>query len=284
MIDQNAEKKQKQLRVGVALTCAIASGLACLGAVFLLAVLFVLRVTPKPSSPQFVDMPTDYYWVTIPAGEFQMGSENGDDDEEPVHAVYVDEFEIGKFEVTNDQYSQCVNAGICTGSAFGEADNLYPVTSVSWYDANDFCAWVGGRLPTETEWEMAARGTDQRSFPWGENVSCDKANYSGCGLSGPTPVGSYESGKSPYGVYDMGGNVWEWTSSLYEPYPYDENDGREDLNSSEARVARGGAWEELGYYLRSAGRKMTNSGASTPDIGFRCARGSVDASTAIIFK
>jgi formylglycine-generating enzyme required for sulfatase activity len=281
--------KTLQIRglVGTVFTCVIACAFACLGAVLLLTIFFVLMTNLNHSSDQIVEIP-EYSWVTIPAGQFQMGSENGDTDEKPVHTVYVDQFEIGKYEITNDQYTQCVNAGIClvrkngVNGEIGDDEGLYPVAFVTWYDANDYCKWVGGRLPTEAEWEKAARGTDQRLFSWGEDISCDKANYGACGVGGTTPVGSYESGKSPYGLYDMVGNIAEWTSSLHQPYPYDENDGREDLNSSDYRVVRGGSWEDMAYYVRSAGRYGVNSGAA--NFGFRCARDSVDVPTSITFK
>jgi len=146
--------------------------------------------------------------------------------------------------------------------------------------ARTFCEeWRGARLPSEAEWEKAARGTDGRAYPWGEGISCDQANYDGdpdpfnfC-VGDTSEVGSYESGKSHYGLYDMAGNVFEWTSSLNKPYPYDATDGREDLAGNGSRVIRGGAWSEGAndqtvFYLSWIGPNLSESA-----IGFRCAKG-----------
>jgi len=221
-------------------------------------------------------MPVDN-WVTIPAGEFQMGSENGDSNEIPVHPVYVDEFQIWKYEITNKQFNQCIRSGVCTGNLV-TAKLDHPVVNVNWYDAETFCEWAGGRLSAEAEWEKAARGTDKRTYPWGENIDCSLANYFGkdngndyC-VGDTTPVGSYESGKSPHAVYDMAGNVWEWTNSLYKAYPYNAKDGREDLNAFGYRVLRGGAWDFSVSYVRSTGRYWLDPTSSYYSVGFRCVR------------
>ena len=195
----------------------------------------------------------------VPAGEFTMGSDTDDSHLNPAHRVYLDAFYMDQYEVTNAYYAACVAAGVCdppqnTKSDFrdtyyGDArfDN-FPVIYVDWYMATTYCgAWRGARLPTEAEWEKAARGTDERTYPWGEGISCDRANYDGdpdydlfC-IAETSEVGQYESGQSPYGLYDMAGNVFEWVSSLNKAYPYDAADGREDVISSGNRVIRGGA-------------------------------------------
>jgi formylglycine-generating enzyme required for sulfatase activity len=206
--------------------------------------------------------------VYVPAGEFLMGSTEEDIDavmaecaasgypcnrewfagEQPQHSVYLDAYWIDRTEVTNAQYRQCVEAGACEEPGCWENNYLnapeQPVVCVSWYDARDYAAWVGGRLPTEAEWEKAARGTDGRIYPWGNNPpDCQKANYSGC-AGNPLPVGSHPDGASPYGALDMAGNVWEWVADrYYEHYyrfesPFRNPQGPE---SGDDRVLRGGA-------------------------------------------
>jgi formylglycine-generating enzyme required for sulfatase activity len=148
------------------------------------------------------------------------------------------------------------------------------VANVTWYDAKNFCEWVGGRLPTEAEWEKVARGTDGRTYPWGEGIGCDKANYNPddyC-VGDTTQVGKYSNGVSPYGVYDMAGNVSEWVSSLYMSYPYNSKDGRENVEATEFRVLRGGAWYDDVDLTRSAYRDKYEPLNSNFAVGFRCAR------------
>jgi len=216
----------------------------------------------------------------VPAGEFSMGKVD------EAHTVYIDDFYMDKYEVTNALYKACVEAGECqppqntssyTHDSYyrnSEFDN-YPVIYVDWNQAQAYCEWRGASLPTEAQWEKAARGTDKRTYPWGEGIDCDRANYSSCKGTDTTPVGSYESGKSPYGIYNLAGNVWEWTSSLYKPYPYVSTDGREDLNASGNRVFRGGAWYDDDYVVygtRSAYRNNVTPDNVNYNVGFRCAR------------
>jgi len=213
----------------------------------------------------------------VPAGEFTMGSNSGNDDEKPVNTVNVDAFWIDQTEVTNAMYAKCVDVGECVApsdtSNFNNSSYAkHPVVYVDWNQANAYCSWAERRLPTEAEWEKAARGTDGRTYPWGEGIDCNKANYqSGC-VGGTAPVGSYESGKSPYEVYDMAGNVWEWVSSLYRAYPYAVNDGREKLSTIDSRVLRGGSWYYFDSYARSASRNWAVPTDTYVFIGFRCAR------------
>ena len=175
--------------------------------------------------------------VLVPAGEFPMGSEDGSENERPVHEVYLDAFYIDKYEVSNGQYEMCVKAGKCDAPSVTSSstrDNYYgnpsyadyPVIFVTWYNAQDYCAWAGGRLPTEAEWEKAARGTDDRTYPWGNgDPNCSLANSynddTGSYCVGDTSeVGSYPTGASPYGALDMTGNVAEWVSDWYSPDYY----------------------------------------------------------------
>jgi formylglycine-generating enzyme required for sulfatase activity len=221
----------------------------------------------------------------IPAGEFTMGNENGDAESRPVSSIYVETFYIDKYEVTNDMYSACVSASVCRmpkkpGSATRPSyyNNPvfanYPVIYLDWKMARTYCEWRGARLPTEAEWEKAARGTaDQRAFPWGNNFDCDFANHSGC-VGDTAPVSQYDKGQSPYGVYGMSGNVWEWTSSLFSFYPYNSTDGRENLTAAGNRVVRGGSWNIFGGTggnIRIDTRFKLDPVYYGPFVGVRCA-------------
>jgi formylglycine-generating enzyme required for sulfatase activity len=215
--------------------------------------------------------------VYVPAGEFTMGSSDddpdADDDEKPQHKVYLDAFWIYKTEVTNAQYRQCVEAGACTPPHVTEYydDPAYadhPVVWVDWYQVEAYSEWAWGRLPTEAEWEKAARGTDGRIYPWENDFDGNRLNFcdSNCsyedtkddsyddGYTYTAPVGSYPAGASPYGALDMAGNVWEWTSTLYEEYPYRADDGREDVEADGARVLRGGSFYDDEWLVRCAFR------------------------------
>jgi formylglycine-generating enzyme required for sulfatase activity len=254
--------------------------------------------TPTPYPTQITDA-KGVVMRLVPAGEFSMGSENGDSDERPVHQVYLDAFYMDMYEVTNAAYRACVSAGVCTpphdtSSAtrsiyYGNSqyDN-YPVIYVDWEQANTYCEWRGGSLPTEAQWEKAARGTDGRTYPWGNAFDGTKVNFcdKNCpfgeldktvddGYADTSPVGSYESGKSPYGIYDLAGNVWEWVADWYDPNYYASSPSSNPLgpSSGQDRVLRGGSWDVNRYGVRSAYRNYY-----TPDVinffsvGFRCAR------------
>jgi len=188
-------------------------------------------------------------------------------------------FWIDQAEVTNEMYARCVQDGSCTppSNTTHFDDSAYadhPVVYVSWKDANQYCAWAGRRLPTEAEWEKASSGTDARVYPWGDTIDCTLANYwgreNGC-VDDTTPVGNYPEGISPYGALDMSGNVLEWVSSLFKPYPYDAGDGREDLDASGARVLRGGSWNVTNEYIRSSRRDWYLPSIRRNYVGFRCA-------------
>jgi formylglycine-generating enzyme required for sulfatase activity len=219
--------------------------------------------TPPPSAGDTWTRPADgAVMVYVPAGEFLMGS--GDDyryarpDERPQHTVYLDAFWIDRTEVTNAQYRKCVEAGACEEARCWDLDGYdvpdLPVVCVHWDAAQAYAAWAGGRLPTEAEWEKAARGTDGRLYPWGDSEpDCDKANYLGC-ADGPLPVGSHPEGASPYGVLEMAGNVWEWVADWYAEDYYSHSPDRnpQGPDSGEHRVGRGAAFRISHWSLRCA--------------------------------
>lgn len=197
----------------------------------------------------------------VPTGEFRMGSDKtkdpqAADDELPQHIVDLPAFQIGMFPVTVAEYACMVRANAAKEpQKVGEIDwakqmtrQDHPVVCVSWQDAMAYAAWLakmtgqGWHLPSEAEWEKAARGTDGRIYPWGNSWDKTRANTSESGHKMTTSVGSYPSGASPFGSQDMTGNVWEWTSTVYRPYPYRANDGREDRQDISSCVLRGGSW------------------------------------------
>jgi formylglycine-generating enzyme required for sulfatase activity len=214
--------------------------------------------------------------IRIPAGEFIMGSERGEEDERPRHRVHLDEYWIGKLPVTNAQYRRFLKAtGYCKPSYWDDSrlNKLdQPVVGVSWHDAVAYCKWAGLSLPTEAQWEKAARGTDERKYPWGSQ-SPSRAHCSYAQLTEPTTkVGSYPGGASPYGCMDMAGNVWEWCQSLYNDYPYRADDGREDLAADGHRVVRGGSWFYDADPCYSASRDHSIPVLRSYFIGFRVSR------------
>jgi formylglycine-generating enzyme required for sulfatase activity len=226
-------------------------------------------------------------WVEIPRGEFTIGRDpvayGGPAlaDELPQHAVHVDAFELSLTPVTNAQYASFVHAGGAAapahwadGSPPAALDD-HPVTFVDWFDAGAFSAWVGGRLPSEAEWEKASRGTMGLPYPWGSVADSARAHVGGNQKHGRTaPVGAHADGASPYGLLGMIGNVWEWVSSAYRPYPYDGSDGREEPSGGDERVLRGGSFATADLIAaRCAIRSRSHPGRRQAHIGFRIARG-----------
>ncbi|MBK9600371.1 MAG: SUMF1/EgtB/PvdO family nonheme iron enzyme [Anaerolineales bacterium] len=222
--------------------------------------------------------------VYVPAGEFIMGSDDGKADEKPVHKVYLDAFWIGETEVTNKRYEACVNQGTCSPPASFSSYNQkgyygypqfinYPVLYVSWDQAKTYCTWAGGRLPTEAEWEKAARGTEGQTYPWGNATPNNNLLNYNSDIFDTSEVKKYPDGQSIYGAYDMAGNVWEWVSSIYRPYPYNSLDGREDMTLEDFRVLRGGSWLVSDADVRTSNRYFLDQKTTFNNlIGFRCAR------------
>lgn len=208
------------------------------------------------------------------------------DDQRPLHNVLLSAFYVDIHEVTNARYKACVDAGSCTApnpassatrlSYYGNAAYAqYPVINVTWEQAAAFCAWEGKRLPTEAEWEKAARGSsDTRGYPWGGTVlDCTKANYDGC-VDDTDSVGNRVPGASPYGLLDMSGNVWEWVSDWYDEDYYDSSPGANPTGpeTGYGRVLRGGSWFSSGSLLTVTNRSWFNPDQADDETGFRCAR------------
>lgn len=219
--------------------------------------------------------------IAIPAGEFTMGSDRGI--ERPPHTVFVEAFEIDQFEVTNEQFEKFVaatgyvtdaeKAGDTSWRAYAKDKPNHPVVKVSWNDAKAFCEWAGKRLPTEAEWEKAARGTDGRIYPWGNEWDVNKVNAKESGYRGTTIVGSFPAGASPYGVMDMAGNVAEWTSDWFQAYPgYPGGDNEAQYFGEKYRVIRGGGWFSDKELVRTTTRSASSVTLANDDVGFRCAR------------
>jgi len=228
--------------------------------------------TPKP--PELSPL------VEVPAGPFTFGSDAGEDDEAPSQQIELPAFQIDAFEVTNADFRQFVEAtGYVTDEetrggpgwrAYAEGKDRNPVVKVSWNDAVAFCEWAGKRLPTEAEWEKAARGADGRAYPWGNDWDPAKVNGKDYGLRGTAVVGSFGDGASPYGVQDMAGNVWEWTADWYKAYP--NSTYQDPFYGERFRALRGGGWFETKENLRTTNRSANVPEAANDDIGFRCAR------------
>ena len=216
--------------------------------------------------------------IFIPEGEFLMGSDKSKDnlaynDELPQRKVYLDGYWIYKHEVTVARYRkfcQATGKQMPKSPGWGWQDN-HPILNVTWHDAVAYCKWAGVELPTEAQWEKAARGTDGRIYPWGDKWDASKCNNYNTGPKQTTPVGSYPQGDSPYGVMDMSGNVYEWCADWYDGkyYASAPNRNPQGPSSGQTRVLRGGSWvHHIPWYLRAAVRG--GGGPVFGDWGFRC--------------
>lgn len=230
----------------------------------------------------------------VPDGAFLMGTNpsidpQAEDDELPAHEVSLDSFWIDQTEVTNAQYNRCVDAGACrrsnlaNNSSFNGPDQ--PVVGVTWFAAEAYCLWAGGQLPTEAQWEYAARGPDNLLYPWGNSFRGNLANYcdANCGADWKddifddgfeltAPVGSYPDGASWVGALDMAGNVWEWTADWYDAdyYANSEDQNPTGPRTGNEKVPRGGAWINIANGMRTADRHNVQPTSSQNEIGFRC--------------
>ena len=242
--------------------------------------------------------------IFIPAGTFTMGSDQTDPeqqaleygiikpwfaDEHPAHPVTLSAYYLDRYEATNAEYQVFVTATRraappeWTNGRYPIGRARYPVVSVTWTDADAYCRWAGKRLPTEAEWERAARGTEGRAYPWGDTFELARANVGGA-HGGTTVVGSYPSGKSPEGAYDLIGNVWEWVSDWYGPYAQHPDPSATDTKGKPVRVLRGASWSGIGHFspdaqlailahnARGSFRLYADPDGRLNDVGFRCAK------------
>lgn len=269
-----------------------------MAAVLRLLLLVLLAAACTPAPRQIVRSLRDgAELVYVPAGPFRMGSEDGDEDERPLHVVDLPAFYIDRHPVTNGRFVQFLRAvGFQPRDARGyyaagqaesglEWDGSdwqvvpgrvdYPANGVSYLGAAAYAQWAGRRLPTEAEWEKAARGTDGRAYPWGNEWDPLRANGDGPqdGYPGLAPVGAMPGGASPYGAEEMGGTLWEWVASRYRPYPYVASDGREAADPPDSMVNRGGSWryDSARWSSRIANRGWDPPEVADDDYGFRCA-------------
>jgi len=270
-----------------------------IGVVAVVAVVSTLAVTGNLN--KWIYRPLPLNWVSIPAGEFSMGSSGAEiaaareicprcsiESEQPQHKVDLDSYEIGRYEITNEQYRQCIKAGVCDmpSSAYytDTVYNDYPVLGVTWEEAAVFCRWVGARLPTEAEWEKAARsspeaGAEPRIYPWGNTFDPQKVNALQVreGEEGtPSPVGSFSDagGDSAYGIADMAGNAYEWVADRYEEDYYQESPDENPTGpaSGDRRVLRGGSYGDWYFYARTTYRAYDYAVNTSDEFGFRCVR------------
>ncbi|MGZ5121900.1 MAG: formylglycine-generating enzyme family protein [Burkholderiales bacterium] len=264
-----------------------------IGFLLVLSAASLLTVTTPLGSAQ----PVLSEMVAIPAGPFTMGTKEGPEDERPAHEVTLAAYDIDRFPVTNVQFAEFLNAVSAKPAASahlfdfddpdarlhrqGErwtADREYenhPVIEVPWRGAVAYCTWRGKRLPTEAEWEKAARGTDGRRYPWGNDLPDRRRARYESGYNETAPVDASAAGTSPYGVRDMSGNAWEWVSSAYRAYPYRADDGREDQKPGPVRSTRGGGHDSAASEITTTQRGRTlsrNPASGHHNIGFRCAR------------
>ena len=251
--------------------------------------------TPFPTATPYPNAVRDnknVEMVLIPAGSFVMGSNTGESDEKPEHTVYMDAYYIDKYEVSNEQYELCVLLNVCRRpidvssyqrlNYFGSPLFVnYPVINVTFEMARAYCEdWRGARLPTEAEWEKAARGSDGSTYPWGDEIDCSNANYrdKACGrVRDTTPVTSFANGVSDYGVYNMSGNVWEWVKDWYSPAYYLNSPPINPTGPEHAVVGiyyikRGGSFRDEGQKLRTTNREKNDPTNYGSNLGFRCVR------------
>ncbi|HET7090688.1 MAG TPA: SUMF1/EgtB/PvdO family nonheme iron enzyme [Anaerolineae bacterium] len=252
----------------------------------LLVVSLVLLAVCAASSQPLTSFGLDSM-VAVPAGWFWMGQDDGPESNRPQHAVYLDAFAIDRTEVTMAAFTEFVAATGYqakgwepplrlpprAGGAGGGPHADEPAAGIMWQDADAYCRWFGKRLPTEAEWEKAARGTDRRIYPWGDQWNADCANTADSGYGRVLPVGSFLDGASPYGALDMAGNVAEWVSDYFDAGYYAISPERNPTGPDIVvdHVLRGGSWASPSAHAQTFFRDSSHSARRNPRVGFRCA-------------
>lgn len=244
----------------------------------------VIAVVPTPTA-----VPPVAEVIFVPAGKFLMGSPPGTDRfaeqwERPAHEVTLSAFWMMQTEVTNAQYGLCVQDSACVpvqdGASRTRGDYYYnvafmnhPVVNVAQPQAEDYCGWVNGRLPTEAEWEYAARYNDGRLYPWGDEMEINRGSFGRPEGSDTEPVFSYPNGASALGFLNQAGNVWEWMADWYDPNYYKDSPANNPLGPEEGkeRVVRGGAYGTDPQFVRGANRRGLKPDVGYDNVGFRCA-------------
>ena len=226
--------------------------------------------------------------VLIPEGIFSRGSDSGGYDEKPAQEIYLDAFYIDKYEVSVKEYNKYrkLTKYVKPSVPFFPGDDKvmdvpgHAVVGVSWHDAVNYCTWAGKRLPTEAEWEKAARGTHGLDFPWGNKILPKRANFAGTGdgYSFMGPIGSYPMGRSVYGVYDMAGNVSEWVNDYYDQFYYQKAPIMNPTGpeTGKTRVFKGGSWDARSVDIRTSKRFAATPGRKDSIVGFRCGLSKTD--------
>ena len=240
------------------------------------------KVPALPKFPATITGKDGAPMVLVPAGEFTMGSDEGDDDEQPVHRVFLDNFYLDIFEVTNGRFAKFV-AAIQSEPPWGFADQEtpvvradHPVRWVNWLEATGYCLWAGKRLPTEAEWEKAARGPEGRVYPWGNEPPTPAHAVFGLkeGAETVSPIGNRDLGRSPYGIHDLAGNLYEWVADWYDETIYTTQPTINPRGPVEGTTKgqRGGSYINSPYRLRTSFRTKSDPTEHDPHVGFRCAQ------------